>query len=303
MWYSDLFRRHLLDMHIEDWDEVFLSEFSPETYVENLKKARINYAMIYLQSHAGLCYWPTESGVMHRALVKDPTMIRKTVELCRKAGIRVCGYYSLIYNTREHDRHPDWRMITDNGRSRRENNASDDSLAFASVKAGRYGLCCPSNPDYQQFVLTQIDESDFYAAIPALREQCGDRAVMRAIHFYQENARVPQQVKALEQGDFEGFLKLITESGQSSWMYLQNVIPAGYKAHQEVAVALGLCQAYLKGRGAYRVHGGGFAGTVQALVPFDLLEEFVAGIDGILGKGACHVLSIRPQGGVEMVVE
>ena len=168
MWYSDLFRRHLLDMHIEDWDEVFLSEFSPETYVENLKKARINYAMIYLQSHAGLCYWPTESGVMHRAFVKDPTVIRKTVDLCREAGIRVCGYYSLIYNTREHDRHPEWRMIADNGRSRRENNTSDDSLAFASVKSGRYGLCCPSNPDYRQFVLTQIDEMLAYFELDAL---------------------------------------------------------------------------------------------------------------------------------------
>ena len=152
-------------------------------------------------------------------------------------------------------------------------------------------------------VLTQIDEADFYAAIPALRKSCGDRAVMRAIHFYQENARVPQQVAALENGDFEGFLNLIKKSGYSSWMYLQNVIPAGYKQHQDVAVALGLCEHYLNGRGAYRVHGGGFAGTVQAFVPYDILDQFVAGIDGALGKGACHVLSIRPQGGVPAVAE
>ena len=152
-------------------------------------------------------------------------------------------------------------------------------------------------------VLTQIDEDDFYAAIPQLRKTCGDRAVMRCIHFYQENARVPQQVEALEEGDFDGFLRLIKQSGYSSWMYLQNVIPAGYKAHQDVAVALGLCEHYLKGRGAYRVHGGGFAGTVQAFVPMDMLDQFVVGIDNALGEGACHVLSIRPQGGVEMIVE
>ena len=152
-------------------------------------------------------------------------------------------------------------------------------------------------------VLTQIDEADFYAAIPALRKACGDRAVMRAIHFYQENARVPKQVAALENGDFEGFLNLIKQSGYSSYMYLQNVIPAGYKEHQDVAVALALCEHYLNGRGAYRVHGGGFAGTVQAFVPYDILDAFVAGIDGALGKGACHVLSIRPQGGVPAVVE
>ena len=151
-------------------------------------------------------------------------------------------------------------------------------------------------------VLTQIDEAEFYANIPALRKTCGDRAVMRCIHFYQENARVPKQVTALQNGDFEGFLSLVKQSGYSSYMYLQNVIPAGYKAHQDVAVALGLCEYFLQGRGAYRVHGGGFAGTVQAFVPFDLLDSFVAGMDGILGQGACHVLSIRPQGGVEMEV-
>ena len=148
-------------------------------------------------------------------------------------------------------------------------------------------------------VLTQIEEADFYAAIPALREACGDRAVMRCIHFYQENARVPKQVEALEKGDFEAFLGLIKESGYSSWMYLQNVIPAGYKAHQDVAIALSLCQHYLRGQGAYRVHGGGFAGTVQAFVPFEILEDFRAGIDAALGDGACHILSIRPHGGVE----
>ncbi len=148
-------------------------------------------------------------------------------------------------------------------------------------------------------VLTQIDEADFYANIPALRQACGDRAVMRCIHFYQENARVTKQVAALESGDFETFLELIKESGRSSWMYLQNVIPAGYKAHQDVAVALALCEKYLQGKGAHRVHGGGFAGTVQAFVPYELLDSFVAGIDSALGEGACHVLNIRPQGGVE----
>ena len=151
-------------------------------------------------------------------------------------------------------------------------------------------------------VLTQIDEAEFYAALPQIRKAYGDRAVMRAIHFYQENARVPQQVEALRAGDFDKFLSLVKQSGYSSYMYLQNVIPAGYKRHQDVAVALALCEHYLAGRGAYRVHGGGFAGTVQAFVPYDILDAFVAGIDNALGQGACHVLSIRPQGGVEAEV-
>lgn len=152
-------------------------------------------------------------------------------------------------------------------------------------------------------VLTQVPEAEFYAAIPALRKCCPDRAILRAIHVYQDNARVPQQVQALREGNFDKFLTLVKQSGHSSYMYLQNVIPAGYIEHQDVAVALALCEHYLQGRGAYRVHGGGFAGTVQAFVPFDLLEVFRSGLDAALGEGACHVLSIRPQGGVEMVVE
>ena len=152
-------------------------------------------------------------------------------------------------------------------------------------------------------VTNEIPEDEFYAAIPILREKCGDRAVMRTIHEYNENRRVVKQVAALESGDFDAFLKLTKESGYSSWMYLQNVIPAGYVKEQAMAVALGLCEHYLQGRGAYRVHGGGFAGTVQAFVPHDILDQFKAGIDAALGEGACHILSIRPQGGVEMEVE
>ena len=152
-------------------------------------------------------------------------------------------------------------------------------------------------------VATEIPEEEFYAAIPELRKICTDRAVMRAIHEYNENRRVPQQVACLEKGDFEGFLKLTKESGFSSWMYLQNVIPAGYVDQQAMAIALGLCEHYLQGKGAYRVHGGGFAGTVQAFVPFEILDSFKAGIDAALGEGACHILSIRPQGGVEAVAE
>ena len=170
---------------------------------------------------------------------------------------------------------------------------------YAAITLELKAVCSHFGKD----VLTEIPEADFYAAIPVLREKCGDRAVMRAYHFYNENARVPKQVAALKNGDFNTFLSLVKESGFSSWMYLQNVIPAGYKEHQDVAVSLALCARYLGGRGAYRVHGGGFAGTVQAFVPYDLLEQFRAGIDAVLGDGACHVLSIRPQGGVEAFAE
>ena len=168
---------------------------------------------------------------------------------------------------------------------------------YAAITVELKKICAHFGKD----VLSQIDEADFYAAIPALRETCGDRAVLRAMHFYADTARVPEQVAALRGGDFDAFLELVNESGRSSWLYLQNVTPAGYTEHQDVALTLALCQRYLRGRGACRVHGGGFAGTVQAFVPVDVLEEFRCGIDAVLGEGACNVLSIRPQGGVEMV--
>ena len=166
---------------------------------------------------------------------------------------------------------------------------------YAAITGELKALCGFFGKD----VLTQIEPAQFYANVAVLREKFGDRAVLRAYHFYNENARVPQQVAALRSGDFARFLELVKESGRSSWMYLQNVIPAGYTAHQDVALSLALCEHYLEGKGAYRVHGGGFAGTVQAFVPMDKLETFRAGIDAVLGEGACHVLSIRPHGGVE----
>ena len=175
---------------------------------------------------------------------------------------------------------------------------ADLTNEYAAIPGELKAVCA----HFGKEVLTQIEEKDFFAELPALRAECGDRAVLRAIHFYRENARVPQQVAALREGNFDKFLSLVKQSGHSSYMYLQNVIPAGYREHQDVAVSLALCEHYLNGRGAYRIHGGGFAGTVQAFVPFDILKEFKAGINAVLGEGACHVLSIRPQGGVEMEV-
>ena len=149
-------------------------------------------------------------------------------------------------------------------------------------------------------VLREVREKDFMAALPELRGKVADRAILRAIHFYQENKRVEQQKKALQEDDFDTFLRLTTQSGYSSWMYLQNISPAGAVEHQEVAVALAMCDTLLNGRGAYRVHGGGFAGTVQAFVPVDMLEEFKTGIEQVLGDGSCHVLKIRDEGGVQL---
>lgn len=149
-------------------------------------------------------------------------------------------------------------------------------------------------------VLRQIPKAAFMEALPEVRKTVSDRAVLRALHIYQENERVVRQVEALKSGDMDAFLNLVKESGRSSWMYLQNITPTGAVVHQEVAVALALCEDLLMGKGAYRVHGGGFAGTVQAFVPLEMLTGFCERIEKVLGAGSCHVLNIRENGGIRI---
>ena len=136
------------------------------------------------------------------------------------------------------------------------------------------------------------------AALPSLRREHGDRAVLRAMHFLKENERVAGEVEALKAGDFSRFLRLILESGHSSFEYLQNIYPASHPDEQGLSLALCLAQSVLDGQGAWRVHGGGFAGTTQNFVPESLLAAFRRMIEAVFGPGSCHVLSIRPLGGV-----
>ena len=149
--------------------------------------------------------------------------------------------------------------------------------------------------------LREVDKSEFLANIKNIREKINnDRAVLRAIHFLNENERAQKEVEALKNDDFDRFRKLVKESGFSSYMYLQNVFAASMPKNQAVSLTLALCDEILGDKGAYRVHGGGFAGTVQAFVPFDMLDEFKSRIEAVLGENMCHVLSIRPVGGYEL---
>lgn len=150
-------------------------------------------------------------------------------------------------------------------------------------------------------VLRDVDETEFMRNISLVREKVNDRAVLRAMHFYAENKRAEAEVKALESGDFNAFKELVTESGRSSYMYNQNVFTTKDVAHQGVSLALAMCEYLLKGKGAWRVHGGGFAGTVQAFVPVDMLDDFCEKIEAVFSKGSCHVLSIRPFGGIKLL--
>lgn len=149
-------------------------------------------------------------------------------------------------------------------------------------------------------VLREVPEADFLAAVPQLRKEAGDRAVLRAIHFYQEDRRAVEEARALKEGRLEDFLELVRQSGESSACYLQNVIPTGQVKEQAMMVTIALARRYLEGRGAVRVHGGGFGGTVQAFVPLDMLEEWKGAMENVLGPGSCHVVTIRPVGGIRL---
>lgn len=150
-------------------------------------------------------------------------------------------------------------------------------------------------------VLRDVDRAEFEKNISAVREAAGDRAVLRAMHFYNENGRVEKQAAALKSGDFEAFKALVIESGFSSYMYNQNVYTCKAPDAQPVSVALAICQDILSGKGAWRVHGGGFAGTIQAFVPMELLDEFKAKICAVFGEKSCYVLNIRPEGGIKVI--
>ncbi|WP_291231841.1 galactokinase family protein [Gemmiger sp.] len=147
-------------------------------------------------------------------------------------------------------------------------------------------------------VLRDVDEDEFYKAIPQLRKVVGDRAVVRAIHFYNDCRRAAQLCDAVRDDDFDTFLKLIIEGGHSSFEFNQNAYSIKAPKEQGVPLALALSQKVLNGRGAWRLQGGGFAGTIQAFVPVDLLDAYKAAIDGCFGEGSCHVLNIRNYGAV-----
>ncbi len=149
-------------------------------------------------------------------------------------------------------------------------------------------------------VLREVTLEQIVDKIPEIRKKTGDRAILRAYHFQGDNQRVVDQVGALENNDFNAFLKMVIESGYSSYMYNQNIFDVVHKDEQVVSLALALSEMILKGAGAWRVHGGGFGGTIQAFVPQDKLEEYVKILEHVYGKGSCHKLFIRAKGSIKL---
>lgn len=176
-------------------------------------------------------------------------------------------------------------------------NHSDLTDDYAAVRGEMESVAKALGKD----VLREISFADFKQAVPSLLGRVSDRALLRAFHFYRENIRVEKAVSALESSNFDEFKKIINESGRSSYMYNQNVFTPKDPAEQKISLALCISEEVLGVNGAYRVHGGGFAGTIQAFVPNELLQEYKTAMEDVFGKGNCHVLIIRPVGGTRVL--
>ena len=149
--------------------------------------------------------------------------------------------------------------------------------------------------------LRDVDYKEFFAHIAEIREKAGDRAVLRAIHFFFEDERVAKQVEALNNGEFKEFLRLVKESGNSSFKYLQNIYTTKNVKDQSMSLALAVSESVLGSHGVSRVHGGGFAGTIQAFVEDDFVDTYREALDSVYGKGSCHVLKVRKYGGMKVI--
>ena len=153
---------------------------------------------------------------------------------------------------------------------------------------------------FDEGFLRDVDQDAFFENISTLKQRFGDRAILRAMHFFAEDKRAEDEKIALLNDDFNAFLNLVNESGNSSYKYLQNTYSNSNVHEQGLCIGLALTERFLKGRGACRVHGGGFAGTIQCFVPSEIIDDYKMMIEKVFGKGSCHMLKIRPIGGFEI---
>ena len=154
---------------------------------------------------------------------------------------------------------------------------------------------------FKKDVLREVSFDEFMKNYRIVRARVGDRPALRALHFFKEEERVLKQSEALERGDFDTFLRLVRESGDSTFKALQNIYPQGSTRCQNVGTAIVLSENYLGDDGVVKVNGGGFSGTMLAFVKTDRLKDYVAYMDSILGKGSCYVIHTREQGAIRLL--
>jgi putative galactokinase len=245
------------------------------------KLSKTDYAYIgkYAENH----YWDKASGLLDQMCCAYGGLISIDFE---NPDMPKVNEIDFDFGTAKHD-----LIIVQTGRGHADLSADYSSIPAEMKKVAEY---------FNKKTLSEVDEKEFYNNLPKLRECAGDRAVLRSIHFFDENKRVENEVKALINNDFDTFLKNITDSGNSSWKYLQNVYTNAAPNEQGITVALALSERFLKEKnvGATRVHGGGFAGVIMAMVPEKYSDEYVAYMDKFLGEGSSYKMKIRPYGSV-----
>ena len=245
------------------------------------KLSKTDYA--YIGKYAENNYWDKASGLLDQMCCAYGGLI--SIDFVNPDSPKV-EEIDFDFAGAKHD-----LIIVQTGRGHADLSADYSSIPAEMKKVAEF---------FGKSTLSEVDENEFYKNLSKIRDFAGDRAVLRSIHFFDENKRVDNEIKALKSNDFDSFLKNITDSGNSSWKYLQNVYTNAAPNEQGITVALALSERFLKEKnvGATRVHGGGFAGVIMAMVSENYSDEYVSYMDKFLGKGSSYKMKIRPYGSI-----
>ena len=245
------------------------------------KLSKTDYA--YIGKYAENNYWDKASGLLDQMCCAYGGLI--SIDFANPDSPKV-EEMDFDFAGAKHD-----LIIVQTGRGHADLSADYSSIPAEMKKVAEF---------FGKSTLSEVNEDEFYNNLSKIRAFAGDRAVLRSIHFFDENKRVDNEIKALKSNDFDSFLKNITDSGNSSWKYLQNVYTNAAPNEQGITVALALSERFLKEKnvGATRVHGGGFAGVIMAMVPENYSDEYVSYMDKFLGKGSSYKMKIRPYGSI-----
>lgn len=240
-------------------------------------------AYAHIGKYSENVYWDKASGLLDQMACAVGGLI--TIDFADPAAPKV-EKIDFDFGSQDHS-----LIIVQTGKGHADLSADYSSVPNEMKKVAQF---------FGKEVLSQVTQEQVIEKLGEVRSFAGDRSVLRALHFFEENKRVEKEVKALKEGDFEEFLKNITASGNSSWKWLQNCFTNSAVQEQGITVALALTELFIaqKQRGACRVHGGGFAGVIMAMLPNDLTDEYIRYIEGCLGKGCAYRMSIRPYGAV-----
>lgn len=258
--------------------ETLLCQINNTFYNEG-KVEKLYYALIgkYAENH----YWAKASGLLDQMCCAIGGLVNIDFKNEEKPEVRKVDF--------DFDKANHSLIIVQTGRGH-----ADLSEEYSSIPKEMKAVAAY----FGKSVLAEVKEDAFYEALSKIRKTTGDRAVMRAIHFFNENKLVDKEVESLQKGDFSAFLEGIKDSGNSSWKYLQNCYTNSTPQEQGICVALALTENFVKEKrkGVCRVHGGGFAGVIMAMLPNDIADEYIAYIEGYLGEGSAYKMRIRPIG-------